>query len=233
MGTTSLQGNEDLIENLIGGLTSNTEDGVDIGVVAAAHSCDSRGELLVIKFTVSVGIELGEEGLELNVAEYATEGLEGFLEFTKLDSAESVKIEVLEDLLNGLALIVSTMGALSDFFENNVFKLFDSIGSGLHLRGSRETPCLQDEINEVIILLSGESSVDIGVVSDETLLRHDTSTLVFAEALDELNANLVALLFSGSHSGVGFNLVGSLELAPGNAAGTTLVERLPGVFHNG
>lgn len=224
MGTTSLKGGENLFENLIGRLTSYTEHGVDIGVVTAAHSCDGGGELLVIKLAVAVCIELGEDSLELDILEDAAECLKSFLEFTKLNRAESIKIEVLKDLFNGLALIISPMCALSDFLENDVLKLLHSVGGCLDLSGSGEAPCLQDEVNEVIVFLCGKGCVNISVVSDETLLSHVATSVVLAEAVNELNTHVIALLFSRSHSGVLFSLVGGLELAPGNAAGTTLVQ---------
>jgi hypothetical protein len=127
-------------------------------------------EFLIVELSVSVGIESGEVAMQLDVMEDAAEGLKSLLGFTKLDEAVAIKVEMLEDLLHSLALVI-TMGALSDLLENDNLDL-------LHCRGdmqlvSREASSLQDKINEVIVLLSGESGVHISVVVNECLLRDE------------------------------------------------------------
>ena len=77
VSTTGLQGVEDLLENLIGRLSLDTEDRVDVGVVAAALDSEPSGELLIVELVVAVLVVLGKESTLLELGEATAHGLEG------------------------------------------------------------------------------------------------------------------------------------------------------------
>ena len=63
MSTSSLHDLLDLVKNLIGRFSGQSEDWVDIWVITASLSGEPVGELFVIKFTIRVSIILVEESL--------------------------------------------------------------------------------------------------------------------------------------------------------------------------
>lgn len=106
VGASLLQDDEDFVEDLMGRLSGDSEDRVNVGAVAASASGESRSELLVIKLPVSVLVIAAEQVLKFDVLENASERLKSLLELARLDGAVTIQIEVLENLLDGLALIV-------------------------------------------------------------------------------------------------------------------------------
>jgi len=61
-----LEGRQNLVENLLRGVSVHAEDGVNIGVVAGAADSDHGSHLLVVDFTGTVGVKTVEEGLHLD-----------------------------------------------------------------------------------------------------------------------------------------------------------------------
>ena len=106
VGASLLQDDEDFVENLMGRLSGDSEDRVNVGAVATAASGEGRSELLVIELPVAVLVIAAEQVLKLDVLENASERLKSLLELARLDGAVTIEIEVLENLLDGLALIV-------------------------------------------------------------------------------------------------------------------------------
>jgi hypothetical protein len=167
---TRLEHIQDLAEDLIGWLTSHAERWVDVGVVSGAHHGEKGRELLVVKFAIARLVILAEERLQLEVLKGTADSLESLLELRELDSAVAFQVEVFEELASSLSFVVSSVSALTDFLEDDVFELLLAIAGDLNDLG-RDVPCLQDHIDEIRLFLYWQASVDVGVVIDKGFLR--------------------------------------------------------------
>jgi hypothetical protein len=147
--------------------------------------------------------------------ESASNGLEGLSEFTDFDGTEAIEVEVLEDLLDGSALILSTVGALADLLEDNVNALGTAGVRNSSLVGG-ETPGLDDHVDEVSFLLVGHDSIDISVVTAEVFAGDGTVSGSSSEELAEVVENGFGLLLAAGDSRVSGSVVfvdEGLELA--------------------
>jgi len=138
--------------------------------------------------------------------ESASEGLKGLSEFTDFDGAETVEIEVLENLLDGSALVFGSVGALADLLEDDVNALGSAGVADGGLVGA-EAPGLDDHVHEVVLLLVGHDSVDISVVGAEVIAGDGTVGGSGSEARAEIVENGFGLLLAGSDSGVSGGVV--------------------------
>ena len=108
---------------MIGRLSLNTEDWVDVGVVTTSHSSNKLSELFIVNLAVAVSVKSLEETLELYFLKDATKSLKDLLKLVVLNCTETVEVKVLKDLLNSFPLIISSMSALSNLLENDSLKL--------------------------------------------------------------------------------------------------------------
>jgi hypothetical protein len=172
MNTSLLKDNKDLVKNLARGFSGNTKDWVDIWVVATATSRNTRSKFDIINLSVTISIKFAEQCLDLSISENASKSLECLLKLSWLNSAEALKIEMLEDFLCSFAFIISTMSALSDLLENSIFELLKTINCNVSMSGllSTDSPSLENKLYKVVVLLSRKSSINIRVVLNESIL---------------------------------------------------------------
>jgi len=208
VGTTSLKSIQNLLKNLIRRLSGDTENGIDVGVVAAATDGEPGGELLVVKLVVAVLIVLGEKSALLELGESTAHGLKSTGEFRELNSAEAVQVEMLEDLANGLALVIGSVSSLSDLLEDDVLDLSET-GSVDSDSGALKTPNLKDRLDEVALLVDGGDSVAVSVEAAEGIFSDLTIFALLANELDEIVHDGLSSLLSGSDTRV----LGSVVLA--------------------
>ena len=231
MGTTGLESIKNLLENLIRGLTLDAEDGVDIGVVAATTDGEPAGELLVVKLAVAVLVVLVEDGAALELREGTAHRLECAAELREADGTEAIEIKVLEDFTHSLALIICTVGALSDLLEDDILKFskassVDGDSSALH------APGLQDGGDEVGVLVDRSDSVAVGVEAHEGFLSDVAASGLLTHELDKIIHHGLGALFARSNTGVSRGIVlcnKGLE----RDFGGTLGDFLPGLFDDG
>ena len=156
--------------------------------------------------------------------ESASNSLKGLSELTDLDGAETVEVKVLEDLLDGSALVFGSVSALADLLEDNVnaFRT-SSIAHSSLIRA--ESPGLDDHVHEVSLLLVGHNSVDISVVGTEVINRDGAVSGSSSKELAEVVENGFSLLLTGGDSGVSGSVVladKGLEAAGLGSAGDML-----------
>ena len=206
MSTSCLEGSLDLVEDLVGRLSSKSKHWVHIGVVSTAFPCEERSKLLIVKFVISIAVVLLENCLDLVFFESASQGFKSLLELVRFDGSESIQVKVLEDLPNCLSFIISSMSSLSHFFKYDILKLSDSLrrNEGA-LCGN--TPSFQDDLYEVIIFLLRKAGVAICVVFDEIIFSYDSAPSSLAHARDKVIVHSLWLLLSCSHSGMGSSVV--------------------------
>lgn len=112
----------DFVENLVGCLTDQSENGVYVRVVASAaksvHSC----EFFEVEVARVVCVVFIENSGELVGLECAANCFESILEFCWADNATAVQVKVLEETLNSLSFVVSTVSTLTDLLENHTLK---------------------------------------------------------------------------------------------------------------
>jgi len=208
VSTTRLQGIQNLLKNLIGRLSGDTEDGIDVGVVAAATDGEPGGELLVVELVVAVLIVLGEKSALLEFGEGTSHGLKSTSEFRELNSAESVQVEMLENLADGLAFIISSVSSLSDLLEDDILDLGET-GSVNSDSGALESPNLEDALNEVALLVDGGDGVAVSVEAAESFFTDLTIDGLLAHEGDEVVHDGLSSLLSRSDTRV----LRSVELA--------------------
>jgi len=209
---------------LVGLFSLLGEHRVHVGVVAGALQGESISEFFVIELSIFVGIEFVKESVDLGVFEDTAESFQTLLELSRFNSAEAIEIKVSEDLPDSLALIISSMGSLSNFFEHYILQLFESsIGDESFVRV--KAPGLEHKVHKVIVLLSGQARVDVRVVLDPGLFRHVAVGRSGTHQLAEVSSYSLTFLFSSSHSGVRVCVVVFLEEAErhgGRASGDNL-----------
>ena len=201
VSATALQGVKNLLKHLIRGLALNTEDWVDVGVVAATTDGEPARELLVVELGVTVLVVLVEDSTALELRESAAHRLECAAELTEADSVHAIKVEMLKDLANGLALVVCTVGALPDLLEDDILELseaggVDGDGCALH------APGLQKSDDEVAILVDGGYSVAISIEAHEGLLSDVAASGLFAHKLNEIVHDSLSALFARRDTGM-------------------------------
>lgn len=76
VSATGFHSVQNLLKDLIGGFTLDSENWVDVGVVAATTDGEPCGELLVVQLVVAVLVVLVEDGSLLELREGATDALE-------------------------------------------------------------------------------------------------------------------------------------------------------------
>jgi len=228
VSTSALESIEDLLEDLVRGLSSDSEAGVDVGVVARSLNGEPVGEFFVVELAVVILVVLAEDGLELVVLEEAADSLESFLELRGLDGAVAIQVEVLEDSTHGLSLVVGTVGALANFLENDVFELGKARSGHVGDVGVN-APSLEDHVDEVVLLLVGEDGVSVGVEAQEAFLADLTTLGVLAHQGDEVIEDGLGLLLAAGHTGVKRGVVLGDEGLEGNG-GSSLGEEVEGVL---
>jgi hypothetical protein len=213
------------------GLSVQSEDRVNVGVVARAADGDHSGHLFVINLTTLVGIEGIEERSKLDGGEGASERFKALAELSEFDSAVTVEIEVLENALAGLTLVISAMGALADLLEDDATDLSEA--SGVHTAlVSGESPSVNNDLSEVGLAFSGKHDVHQRVVNNESLLV----ALSFAssdgvEGSAESSEHILSLFLTGKNARVLVSNVTGLELINSNEF-SALGEFSPGTFDN-
>lgn len=231
VGTLILEDTTDFLEDLVRGLTNHTENGVHIGVVSSAAESHLASEFFKVKLTTIVGVELIEDGSKLVFSESASNSLHGLFEFSGSNHTTVHQVEVLEETLGSFALIVSTMSALANLFEDDALHLgetlrWHSINVGF------ETPRLAYSFGEVGVLLPGQDAVEVKVIIAETFLANTTIFDVFSHTIAELSHNNLWLLLAGSSTGVFSSAEALLKVSEAHGR-STASNTVPSVHNNG
>jgi hypothetical protein len=117
----ALQSREHFCQNLVGWLTLDSKRWIHIWIVAGAHQSEEAGKLFVVKFAVSRFVVLSEEGLKFFVLQGTSHGLKSLFELGELNCAVALEVKMLEEATGSFALVVSTVGSLTNLFKNNFF----------------------------------------------------------------------------------------------------------------
>jgi hypothetical protein len=223
---------EDLVEDLSWGVTLEAKNGVNVGVVAGATESKPLGELFVVDLAASVWVNVVEKCEYFVLGEYATDSLKSATELLNLNSAETVEVEVLEDTLGSSALIFSTVGALTNFLEENVFELSDAARVDV-LDVLGQTPGFDHDIAEVSLTFSrehhGDASVELdeGFFGDHAILRGECT-----HALSEFFVHVFGFLLARDNAGVGWGVEALDEVIKG-ATWSALGKEVPGTLNDG
>lgn len=138
---------------------------------------------------------------------------------------------MLEDLADGLSLVISAVCSLSNLLEDNIFDLGETLGVDGH-SSAFKTPRLQDDGDEVVLLVDWGDGVTISVVAAEVLLRDVATLASLAHDLNEIVHHGLSTLLAGGDSGVSGGVVLRDECFEGDAWGT-LGELLPCLLDDG
>lgn len=158
--------------------------------------------------------------MHLDIRESAAEGLEALGEFGVFNSAVAIQIEVFEDALAGLALIISTVSALTDFLEDSIAN--DLKTARVNLAGvSSEAPGVHNNLLEVGFTLSGENAVHERVVDAELFLSAVSITANGINSGAEISHDGGSLLLTGENARVLISAVSSLQSISGTGVSTT------------
>ena len=138
---------------------------------------------------------------------------------------------MLENFADGFAFIIGAMRALSDFLEDDVFDLGETLWVDCHC-GAFEAPRLQDNLNKVVLLVDWRHCIAVSVVADESFLADVTILALLAHYLNEIVHYGFGALLARSHSRVGRCVVLRDEGLEGDCWGT-LGELLPCLLNDG
>jgi hypothetical protein len=111
------------VDYLVWGLPSNTKYWVDIGVVSAAFVGNPTSKLLEVNLSVAISVKLVEQGSQLVVVEDTADSFKSLFELLWANGSVAFQVKMFEDALRRLALIVSSVSALTDLFKNNCLDL--------------------------------------------------------------------------------------------------------------
>lgn len=157
-----------------------------------------------------------KESPNLDRGEVAAEGLNGLSELLASDGSVTFLVEVLENLLDGFAFVLGTVGLLTNLFANDVLELVDACSGNVVLRAGVTTstnafdrPHGADGLLEPLVFLRGQHAELIQVVIHKSLLRNVAiSKLVLSHTI----AEILPLGFLGQLSGDDAGMCSSLVL---------------------
>ncbi len=113
---------------------------------------------------------------------------------------------MLEDLSDGFAFIIGTVGSLSDLFKNDVLNLRQALI--VYCNGcALETPALEDAGDEPVLFVNWSDSIAVGVVAAECLFGDLSTGASLLNELHEVVHDGLCLFLAGSHTRVGWCIV--------------------------
>jgi len=139
VGALLLEDRTDLVEDLVGGLTSQAENGVNVRVVSSAAEGHHTREFFEVELATVVSVVFVENGSKLILSEGATDSLHGLFEFSRSNHTAVHQIEVLEETLGSFTFIVGAVSALANLFKDDTFHL-GKTGCGHSINISMNTP---------------------------------------------------------------------------------------------
>ena len=113
----------DLVNNLVWSLASDTKDRVHIWVVSASFVGDPASEFLEVDLSVTVAVEFVEKSCQFVIVEDTANSFESLFKLLWSNGSIAFQVKMLENVLSSFALIVGSVSALTDLFENNSFNL--------------------------------------------------------------------------------------------------------------
>ncbi len=142
------------------------ERGVDIWVRPCSHQSEYTREFLAVKGARAVLIILVEECSDLSWFEDAPEFVEGFPEGLDANTALILKVEVLEGFHNRPPFILPLTSLLPNLLVDDVLEILQTFWRDILLLCCY-SPCVENQINKVILLLAWERRINIGVIFQE------------------------------------------------------------------
>ena len=160
VGTSCFESVTDLLEDLIGWFTSESEGWVYVRVVSTSFDREEGCKLFVVELVVFVCIVLVKNSSELEILIAAANGFHRFFELLEVNCAKAVKVEVFEDSSDSSSFIFSAMSALSNFLKDAVFDFSKAWSCDCaYILAWIESPCLHYHIDEVVISLYWEYGI--------------------------------------------------------------------------
>ena len=160
VGSSGLESVTDLLEDLIGWFTSESEGWVHVRVVSTSFYREEGCKLFVVELVVFVFVVLVKNSSELEILIAAANGFHRFLELLEVYCAKAVKVEVFEDSSDCSSFIFSAMGTLSDFLKDAVFNFSKAWSCDCAcVLAWIQSPCLHHHVDEVVFSLYREYGI--------------------------------------------------------------------------
>ena len=108
---------------------------------------------------------------------------------------------MLEDLSDGFAFIIGTVGSLSDLFKNDVLNLRQALI--VYCNGcALKTPAFEDAGDEPVLFVNWSDSIAVGVVAAECLFGDLSTGASLLNELHEVVHDGLCFFLAGSYTGV-------------------------------